>query len=163
MLRDGVDLPGGLVGGACRAVGWAESVLTPLLRPCVGLALGGLWGLREGIRKPVLPAKGTATVASTSAAPAAAATAAAPATATATAPAASAVGAQATAFAKDAAAAAATTPEGTAARPAPRVSARLRWNNILNQVTRRGSFAGNTAGVLGRLPMLIWGVRPCSC
>ena len=29
------------------------------------------------------------------------------------------------------------------------MSSRLRWNNVLNAVTRRGSFTGNSAGVLG--------------
>lgn len=112
-----------------------------------GLALGGVWGLREGLRKPILPTKGAA-VASTSAAVPGAAGAAT------TAPVASAVGAQATAFAKGAAGAAPAA-EGAAAADAVRanagkVSGRLRWNNILNQVTRRGSFTGNSAGVLGK-------------
>ncbi|KPV74261.1 uncharacterized protein RHOBADRAFT_15994 [Rhodotorula graminis WP1] len=35
-----------------------------------------------------------------------------------------------------------------APRSAARISGRLRWNNILNQVTRRGTAMGNSAGVL---------------
>lgn len=89
----------------------------------------------------------------------AASAAAAAGTAGGAAPAAEAIGAQATAFAKEAAApAAAQTAEasaagaaGTGARAATqqRVSARLRWNNVLNQITRRGTSMGNSAGVLG--------------
>lgn len=36
------------------------------------------------------------------------------------------------------------------AQAAARISGRLRWNNILNQVTRRGTAMGNSAGVLGK-------------
>ncbi|KAI5478152.1 hypothetical protein MNV49_005416 [Pseudohyphozyma bogoriensis] len=106
-----------------------------------GLGAGGLWGLREGFRKPVLPKT------------AAAATASVPLSSTV--PPASAIGAQATAFAESSAAAAAAgsapAAEGaaaSAARGAGKVSGRVKWNNILNQVTRRGTFAGNSAGVL---------------
>ena len=38
-----------------------------------------------------------------------------------------------------------------AARPLAVSNARLRLNSILNGVTRRGTFLGNSAGVLGRL------------
>ncbi|GAA5994456.1 hypothetical protein JCM5350_007041 [Sporobolomyces pararoseus] len=111
-----------------------------------GLAFGGLWGFTEGFRKPVArPSQSTAPLAPA----AAAATEGAAAPNAATAPKASAVGQQATAFAKQAA------PEGvvgganaTAAQTAAKVSARLRWNNVLNQVTRRGTSMGNSAGVL---------------
>ena len=125
--------------GCIHDVLWSKLTLAP-----TGLAAGGLWGFREGLRKDVIP-RNTAT--------------ATPLATGATAPAASAVGAQATAFANTAAAkaaptaTAATTPEaaaaGTAAQAqARRISRRLRWNNVLNQVTRRGSFTGNSAGVL---------------
>ncbi|KAG0655997.1 hypothetical protein C6P46_000511 [Rhodotorula mucilaginosa] len=116
-----------------------------------GLGLGGAWGFVEGFRRPIAAARQAPAVA-----PAAAAAAGAGA-----APTAQAIGAQATAFAKEAASAvtAASTTEGgaaaAAARPAAgagaaaqRVSARLRWNNVLNQVTRRGTSMGNSAGVL---------------
>lgn len=133
-----------LFGQCLRLLG---NVISGLMVSFIGLAAGGLWGLREGLRKDVIP-RNTAT-----ATPLAAGT---------TAPAASAVGAQATAFANTAAAkaaptaaaaAATATPEaaaaGTAAQAqARRISRRLRWNNVLNQVTRRGSFTGNSAGVL---------------
>lgn len=68
------------------------------------------------------------------------------------APTAGTIGAQATAFASAATEGAAQTQtegEKANARAASKVSARLRWNSILNQVTRRGSFTGNSAGVLG--------------
>lgn len=97
-----------------------------------GLAVGGLWGLREGIRKPLMPRTPT------------------PPTST-LAPTAGTIGAQATAFASAATEGAAQTQtegEKANARAASKVSARLRWNSILNQVTRRGSFTGNSAGVL---------------
>lgn len=122
-----------------------------------GLGLGGAWGFVEGFRRPIAAARQAPAVA-----PAAAAAAAAAGTVTGAAPTAQAIGAQATAFAKEAASAATTaaasTTEGAAAaaaRPAAgagaaaqRVSARLRWNNVLNQVTRRGTSMGNSAGVL---------------
>lgn len=38
-----------------------------------------------------------------------------------------------------------------AMRPLAVSNARLRINSILNSVTRRGSFAGNTAGVIGKV------------
>lgn len=137
--------------------------------PPPGLGLGGAWGFVEGFRRPIAAARQAPAVA-----PAAAAAAG---TATGAAPTAQAIGAQATAFAKEAAsAAAASTTEGAAAaaaRPAAgaaaaqRVSARLRWNNVLNQVTRRGTSMGNSAGVLGEahphlfrlLPFMHWRVR----
>ncbi|GAA5883564.1 hypothetical protein JCM3774_001742 [Rhodotorula dairenensis] len=121
-----------------------------------GLGLGGAWGFVEGFRRPIAAARQAPSVAP-AAAGGASSTAAAAATAGG-APTAQAIGAQATAFAKEATAAAV---EGAAAaRPAPvaggaaaaqaaqRVSARLRWNNVLNQVTRRGTSMGNSAGVL---------------
>ncbi|SCV74901.1 BQ2448_7930 [Microbotryum intermedium] len=117
-----------------------------------GLAGGGVWGLYEGFRRPILPKAGTPIG---SIHPTAAATSAA--TASAGAPSASSIGAQATAFAKQAAAASSTSkgtvpPEAAAASAAAssagKVSRRLRWNHVLNQVTRRGSFTGNSAGVL---------------
>ncbi|GAA5879734.1 hypothetical protein JCM16303_004154 [Sporobolomyces ruberrimus] len=120
-----------------------------------GLAFGGLWGFTEGFRKPVSrPSQSTAPLA-----PAAAATAEGAAAATAapsaTAPKAANIGQQANAFAKQAASAATSAAEGavgangaTAAQTAAKVSARLRWNNVLNQVTRRGTSMGNSAGVL---------------
>ncbi|KAK4055885.1 Mitochondrial import inner membrane translocase subunit tim23 [Microbotryomycetes sp. JL221] len=118
-----------------------------------GLALGGVWGLREGLRRDLMPRNTPATAGATLAeSSATAATQTAGAT-----PKASAVGAQAKAFAQQAAAAAAstasqssTTATGTssAAQQARRVSRRLRWNHVLNEVTRRGSFTGNNAGVL---------------
>ncbi|GAA5857629.1 hypothetical protein JCM5353_006713, partial [Sporobolomyces roseus] len=119
-----------------------------------GLALGGAWGFTEGFRRPVArPSQSTAPLAATPAT--AAAAAAEGATQSTTAPKASAVGQQATAFAKQAAndlakgakeAVGATT--GQASQTAAKVSARLRWNNVLNQVTRRGTSTGNSAGVL---------------
>lgn len=72
------------------------------------------------------------------------------------APPASTIGSQATAFAKAAKSAVNSAgAEGAEkakinAQAAAKVSARLRWNNVLNQVTRRGSFTGNSAGVLGK-------------
>lgn len=42
------------------------------------------------------------------------------------------------------------------AQAAAKVSSRLRWNNVLNQVTRRGSFTGNSAGVLGAFFASFW-------
>ncbi|KAM0752090.1 Tim17-domain-containing protein [Meredithblackwellia eburnea MCA 4105] len=117
-----------------------------------GLAAGGLWGLREGIRKPLVPRPSPATApATTLTTPPT--TNASPASATATA---SAIGAQTRSFAESASAAGtggAAGAEGAAnaqaqARQQRQISARLRWNNILNQVTRRGSFTGNSAGVL---------------
>ncbi|GAA6013974.1 hypothetical protein JCM11491_003474 [Sporobolomyces phaffii] len=114
-----------------------------------GLAFGGLWGFTEGFRKPVSrPSQSTAPLAP---AAAAAATTAEGVAAAPTAPKAAAVGQQATAFAKQAATASA---EGVAAaatanaQTAAKVSARLRWNNVLNQMTRRGTSMGNSAGVL---------------
>ncbi|GAA5926855.1 protein transporter TIM23 [Sporobolomyces koalae] len=115
-----------------------------------GLAFGGLWGFTEGFRRPVArPSQSTAPLA-----PAVAEGAAATGAAATTAPKAAAVGQQATAFAKQAATAATAAAEGavganpTAAQTAAKVSARLRWNNVLNQVTRRGTSMGNSAGVL---------------
>lgn len=113
-----------------------------------GLAAGGVWGLREGLRRPAAPKMATS---SGTAAPLLNATSPiAPLGA-------STVGAQATSFAKGAAAEATKSgPEAAAekaklnAANAARVSSRLRWNNVLNQVTRRGSFTGNSAGVLGK-------------
>lgn len=138
--------------------------------PAPGLGLGGAWGFVEGFRRPIAAARQAPAVA-----PAAAAAAG---TTTGAAPTAQAIGAQATAFAKEAApAAAASTTEGAAAaaaRPgagagaaaAQRVSARLRWNNVLNQVTRRGTSMGNSAGVLGEttrtfLPFYLSRSRGC--
>lgn len=112
---------------------------------CSGLAFGGLWGFTEGFRRPVArPSQSTAPLAP------AAAEGAAAATVSATAPKAAAVGQQATAFAKQAAEGAVGGANATAAQTAAKVSARLRWNNILNQVTRRGTSMGNSAGVLGK-------------
>ncbi|TKA55971.1 hypothetical protein B0A53_01673 [Rhodotorula sp. CCFEE 5036] len=126
-----------------------------------GLGLGGAWGFVEGFRRPIAAARQVPAVAPAAAAAAAAAGSSTAATAAGAAPTAQAIGAQATAFAKEAASAAtaASTTEGgaaaAAARPAAgagaaaqRVSARLRWNNVLNQVTRRGTSMGNSAGVL---------------
>ncbi|GAA5990048.1 hypothetical protein JCM10908_005796 [Rhodotorula pacifica] len=107
-----------------------------------GLGLGGAWGFVEGFRRPIAAPRQAPSVAPA----AAAASAAAPAGA---APTAQAIGAQTTAFVKEAGSAAMA--EGAAAaRPAgqQRVSGRLRWNNVLNQVTRRGTSMGNSAGVL---------------
>lgn len=104
--------------------------------------------MREGLRKPAAPKMATAS-ATTPLLDAAG-------KAVPTAPVASAVGSQTAAFAKAAAAEATKAgPEAAAekaklnAANAARVSSRLRWNNVLNQVTRRGSFTGNSAGVLG--------------
>ncbi|KAK4047401.1 Mitochondrial import inner membrane translocase subunit tim23 [Microbotryomycetes sp. JL201] len=121
-----------------------------------GLALGGVWGLREGLRKDIMPRNTPATAGATLAQTATAGTTAAPN--------ASAIGSQAKAFAEQAAAAAtaqktsATASQGASAaspstasaaqQQARRISRRLRWNHVLNQVTRRGSFTGNNAGVL---------------
>lgn len=118
--------------------------------PFTGLAAGGVWGLREGFKKDISPRNIPSAASAT--APGA------PVTATGTAPPASTVGAQATAFANTAAAKASATASpaagAAAAEQAARstVSRRLRWNNVLNQVTRRGSFTGNSAGVLGASP-----------
>lgn len=132
----------------------ADSAVRPSL---AGLGLGGAWGFWEGLRRPLAAPRSVSTAAPLAAA-AAGTAGAAPSAAAAgagAAPAASAVGAQATAFVKDAAkqvtegakqAAASTT---TSAAQAARISGRLRWNNILNQVTRRGTAMGNSAGVLG--------------
>ncbi|GAA5998513.1 protein transporter TIM23 [Rhodotorula paludigena] len=114
-----------------------------------GLGLGGAWGFWEGLRRPIAAPRNVSTAAP---APAAAAAAGAAPPAAGAAPAASAVGAQATAFAKEAAAQVtegAKQAAGNAqAQAAARISGRLRWNNILNQVTRRGTAMGNSAGVL---------------
>ncbi|BGP17768.1 hypothetical protein JCM10213_001730 [Rhodosporidiobolus nylandii] len=92
-----------------------------------GLALGGAWGFTEGLRRPL-----------NRPAPAAAPAAPAPGSA-----------AAAVDLAKEAAKAPAATAEAAAAQAAKQsVSFRLRWNNILNQVTRRGTHMGNSAGVL---------------
>jgi hypothetical protein len=40
-----------------------------------------------------------------------------------------------------------------AARPLAVSNARLRLNSVLNSVTRRGTFIGNSAGVLGAIPL----------
>lgn len=119
-----------------------------------GLALGGVWGLREGLKRDLMPRNTPATAGATlanSSATAATQTAG-------SAPKASAIGAQAKAFAEQAAAtssAASSTSSSSsassaaaAASQARKVSRRLRWNHVLNQVTRRGSFTGNNAGVL---------------
>ncbi|GAA5983904.1 hypothetical protein JCM11641_006417 [Rhodosporidiobolus odoratus] len=102
-----------------------------------GLALGGAWGFTEGLRRPLARAPAPAPAAAVAPSPAAAAVnlakeAVAPAATLAAAPAATA------------------SPEALAASKAARekVSGRLRWNNILNQVTRRGTHMGNSAGVL---------------
>ncbi|GAA5820643.1 hypothetical protein JCM3770_003564 [Rhodotorula araucariae] len=111
-----------------------------------GLALGGSWGFWEGLRRPPAAPRAVPT-----AAPAVAAAAGTAAPAGAAAPTASAVGAQATAFVKEAAAQVtegAKQATGQASAAAARISGRLRWNNILNQVTRRGTAMGNSAGVL---------------
>ncbi|GAA5888655.1 hypothetical protein JCM6882_009036 [Rhodosporidiobolus microsporus] len=112
-----------------------------------GLALGGAWGFTEGLRKPLAP-RSAPSVPIGSINPAAAGAAA---TAGASAPAGSA--ASAVNLAKEAVAGAKeTVAEGAAAAAAKsgadKVSFRLRWNNILNQVTRRGTHMGNSAGVL---------------
>ncbi|KAM0786430.1 hypothetical protein ACM66B_001894 [Microbotryomycetes sp. NB124-2] len=117
-----------------------------------GLALGGVWGLREGLRKDIMPRNTPATAGS-----ALAQSSATAATQTAgSAPKAAAIGSQAKAFAEQAAAAQASSTSATASastasaaqQQARRISRRLRWNHVLNQVTRRGSFTGNNAGVL---------------
>ena len=119
-----------------------------------GLAIGGAWGFTEGFRRPVArPSQSTAPLANAAATTTTAEGAAAPQS---TAPKASAVGQQATAFAKQAASeitkgakeAVGATGQGSS-QTAAKVSARLRWNNVLNQVTRRGTSTGNSAGVLG--------------
>ncbi|GAA5832324.1 hypothetical protein JCM11251_006410 [Rhodosporidiobolus azoricus] len=111
-----------------------------------GLALGGAWGFTEGLRRPLAPRSapsvplGSINPAAAGAAPtagAAASSAAAPAINLAK---------EVAAGAKDA------VTEGAAAaanrQAADKISFRLRWNNILNQVTRRGTHMGNSAGVL---------------
>lgn len=132
----------------------SPSSLAASSRPAgsAGLAAGGLWGFREGLRKPLAP-RAPSSALSTTVPPAAAA--ASPSAPLGTAPLSSAVGSQAKAFvnaAKDAAtegAAGAADKARVNAQAAAKVSSRLRWNNVLNQVTRRGSFTGNSAGVLG--------------
>lgn len=106
-----------------------------------------MWGFREGLRKPLMPRVPT---------PATALNATAPIAST-SAPLASSIGSQATAFANAAKSAVNSAAGGvdadkarTNAQAAAKISARLRWNNVLNQVTRRGSFTGNSAGVLGK-------------
>ncbi|SGZ21086.1 BQ5605_C021g09332 [Microbotryum silenes-dioicae] len=120
-----------------------------------GLAGGGIWGLYEGFRRPILPKAGQSIPIGSINPAAAAATSTA--TSAAGVPPASSIGAQATAFAQQAAAGS-STPKGTVppeaaagsatANSASKISRRLRWNHVLNQVTRRGSFTGNSAGVL---------------
>lgn len=119
------------------------------VNPTLGLAAGGVWGFREGLRKPLMPR--AATPASTLAATTT------PLASTSTPPA-STIGSQATAFASAAKSAVNPTGENAEkakinAQTAAKVSGRLRWNNVLNQVTRRGSFTGNSAGVLGRFDL----------
>lgn len=101
-----------------------------------GLGLGGLWGLREGWQRSKAIAAGrmARSLASSAAAAASAQKAAAAAQAASSKPAATgAAGAATAAF------------EGATGG----VSWRLRLNAILNGITRRGSFTGNTCGILG--------------
>lgn len=115
---------------------------SPSLLP--GLALGGAWGFTQGLREPLVRSAATAP-----SVPIGSIKPTAPGSAP-VAPAAAAVNLakEAVAGAKDAvketAAGAA-----SAAQQASKISGRLRWNNILNQVTRRGTHMGNSAGVLG--------------
>lgn len=57
--------------------------------------------------------------------------------------------------------------EGLSRPLGPNASMRLRLNSVLNSCTRRGSFTGNSLGVLGAC-LLAWPYRPrlfgiCSC
>ncbi|GAA6003775.1 hypothetical protein JCM10207_003592 [Rhodosporidiobolus poonsookiae] len=101
-----------------------------------GLALGGAWGFSEGMTRPISGRSGPSPAAAVGGATAP--------------PAAGGVGAQAANLAKEAVAGASEATGAGAAQQAAanRVSFRLRWNNILNQVTRRGTSMGNSAGVL---------------
>ncbi|GAA93468.1 uncharacterized protein L969DRAFT_86171 [Mixia osmundae IAM 14324] len=117
-----------------------------------GLATGGLWGLREGLAKPlrssVFPATAAATTVDTAASGAtlsgAEAFAAGRRPHAATAP-----------FQSVAAAAQAGPTAGLGAAQAPQATFsprspgfKLRLNTVLNSITRRGTFLGNNAGVL---------------
>ncbi|GAA6032106.1 hypothetical protein JCM8097_007076 [Rhodosporidiobolus ruineniae] len=110
-----------------------------------GLALGGAWGFTEGLRKPLTARAPNSTPIgsinpSASAPPAAGAPSSGP-----TSAAINFAKEAASTVAKDGAAGAAAAAN---AAEAQKVSFRLRWNNVLNQVTRRGTHMGNSAGVL---------------
>lgn len=92
-----------------------------------GLAAGGIWGVRDGLFRPVYNSKASLGALSSQQAAVQNATAAG---------------------AAEAAAAAST----AAGKPQPlRLGTpfRLRLNTVLNAVTSRGTFVGNNAGVLG--------------
>ncbi|KAH9821523.1 Tim17/Tim22/Tim23/Pmp24 family-domain-containing protein [Melampsora americana] len=104
-----------------------------------GLGIGGLWGLREGWQRSKAIAAGR--MARSLASSAAAASAAAQA-------------ASSKPMATEAAGAATAAFEGATGG----VSWRLRLNAILNGITRRGSFTGNTCGILA----LMYNVFNCT-
>lgn len=99
-----------------------------------GLGMGGLWGLREGWQRSQAIAAGRLARSMANASGVAAAAAAAAQKAPAPSPTGPVAAAAAAAF------------EGSPGG----VSWRLRLNAILNGITRRGSFTGNTSGVLGQ-------------
>lgn len=135
-----------------------------LLLSLVGLTAGGLWGLREGLarsrRMPAAPAASagasTATVGNifNQAAQAASASTSAALNTASTKTAAAAEAAAAGTSAGNAAEAATSSAKSAEARAQAAVrnspAFRVRLNAVLNSVTRRGTFVGNNAGVLGR-------------
>ncbi|GAA5866367.1 hypothetical protein JCM8547_000755 [Rhodosporidiobolus lusitaniae] len=107
-----------------------------------GLALGGAWGFTEGLRKPLAPRSAPSVPLGSIHPTTSAAGAAAPAAGAAPAV------APAVNLAKEAVAGGKEAAQVANAQQTQRISGRLRWNNILNQVTRRGTHMGNSAGVL---------------
>lgn len=106
--------------------------LSLMLVSATGLAAGGLWGLREGLTRPIYRSSlGQAAAATGSIAL-------------------DALG-KVQQQAATAAASAAGNSTSQPARPQMRMSAplRLRLNTVLNAMTSRGTFVGNNAGVLG--------------
>lgn len=116
-----------------------------------GLTAGGLWGLREGLARsrklgtnPTLNSTLNQAAQAASASTSSALNTAASATSAAT-PAAAAQ------QASTAAASSAKTAESRATAAVRSPAFRVRLNAVLNSITRRGTFVGNNAGVLGEL------------
>lgn len=128
-----------------------RSRMTMLIPSHLGLTAGGLWGLREGISRsrnlgmnPTLNSTLNQAAQAASASTFSALNTAASATSTASA-APQAAAQQATA----AAASSAKTAEARATAAVRSPAFRVRLNAVLNSITRRGTFVGNNAGVLG--------------
>jgi len=114
--------------GALPSRGWTDDL-------CYGtgttyltaLGVGGMWGVIEALRKPVIAAQAHSTLN----------------------PLSEPLAQRLNTTARVAASAAAASTTGpTTTTYAPRQSGKLLLNNILNHVTRRGPFLGNSAGVL---------------